>query len=160
MNPQPEAVLTSRDFAILENMLETVPAREDTLSLAIRGKLSAARIVLSEDLPPDVVSVGTRLRFSVDHRPYSERTLVTPDRYLPDGMTQSLATARGIAMLGLAEGTSVEVPYLDRVETLTVVAILFQPEATRRARAAKVIPFSRKPTGFAPDGDGGGPSAA
>lgn len=160
MSPLPEVVLTSRDFAILEAMLDDTDGRDDMLVLAIRSKLSAANIVLSEDLPPNVVSVGTRLRFSIDSHPFSERTLTMPDRYLPDGTSQSLATARGIAMLGLGEGASVEVPYPGRTETLTVLSILFQPEADRRARAAKVLPFVRRPARFVPNGDGDGPSAA
>lgn len=128
--------ITPRDLNILEDMLDHSHRDDHRLANAIRRKLRLAQIIFADDLPASIVTLGSRIAFQVDERPIEERTLVTAEQYVPGQAHQSIASLRGIAMLGLAEGNYVEVELEDRTETLAVIQVLYQPEAERRGRKA------------------------
>ena len=128
--------ITPRDLGFLEAMLDGGLDGGEKLIGAIRSKLQRAQIVFADDMPANVVTLGTRLAFQVDDRPIDERTLVTVEQYAPGQGHQSIASARGIAMLGLAEGNFIEFEREDRTELLSIIQVLYQPEADRKRRKA------------------------
>lgn len=131
--------ITPRDLGILEAMLDRDADGSDVLARAIRRKLRLAQIVFADDLPANIVTLGSRIAFQIDDRPIEERTLVAPEQYVPSQGHQSIASLRGVAMLGLAEGNCLEIELEDRTETLSIVQVLYQPEADRSTRKAPAL---------------------
>lgn len=160
--------ITTRDLSILEEMLDRGTDGNALLATAIRRKLRLAQITFADDLPANVVTLGSRLAFQVDDRPIEERTLVTTEQYVHGQGHQSIASLRGVAMLGLAEGNCLDVELDGRAETLGIIQVLYQPEASRRARGDRAgLRLVSNRTGTSrpaprpdPHGDDPGPSAA
>jgi len=130
--------ITPRDLSVLEAMLDRDQFGNEGLTSAIRRKLQLAQIVFADDLAPNVVTLGSRLAFQADDRPIEERTLVTVEHYAAGEAHQTIASLRGIAMLGLAEGNRVDVELEDgSTEALAIIQVLYQPEADRKSRGAR-----------------------
>lgn len=162
--------LTARDFAILEMMLADHLGGDQLLVAAIRKKLADARIVFAEDLPGEVVTIGSRVAFTVDEGWPQERRLVTLERYVPGQDHQCVASLRGIGLLGQAAGDKLEIDFGGRSVALEIHAVLYQPEAETKARKKPADLYlvtsggdSPKPVSLRPGqplGDDPGPSAA
>lgn len=125
-------VLTTKDHAIVEVMLQRCLGREDPLARLLSDKLSHATVMFREDIPPSVVTLNSRVRFRIDANPAETRILVHDDLGGAVGMTLPLRSRRGLALLGMMEGESTTVEAAGGAETLSVVEVLYQPEAARR----------------------------
>ena len=125
--------LTPRDFTILETMLADHLGGDEMLISAIRKKLKFAQIVFADDLPADVVTLGSPAAFTVARQWPQERRLVPIEQYVPGQDHQTLASLRGVGLLGQSEGDSVELGYGTRVECLEIHKVLYQPEAEIKA---------------------------
>ena len=160
MATSPLPILTPRDFAMLEIVLLGHANGTDRLVAAIRRKQERCRIYYNDNLPEDVVTIGSRVRFTINGRPQQERRLVEPQHYVPGQDCQSVASLRGIAMLGQRAGSRVAVDLGIRVETLDILDVLYQPQAAaktpRRPERPAPSPWTSEPE-FDPDP---GPAAA
>lgn len=142
--------LTTKDFAILETMLDRAEHRP--LMPLLRRKLAGATVVFRDSVDPDVVTLNSRVAFRIDDGPTETRIVVQGEPRGFVGMTLPITIPRGLAMLGLAAGSVAELARDDgSVEQLAVDDVLFQPEAakwpvalrgTGEARAA-ATPFLR-----------------
>ena len=115
-------VVTNRDLALLRLL-------RDRAHLA--SELERADIVDAREVPPDVVTMNSRVVFedaTTGNR--TEVTIVFPqDADLERGRISVLAPV-GTALLGLAEGDSIVWPFPDgSSRCLRVVQVTFQPEA-------------------------------
>lgn len=173
-------LLTTKDFTILEVMLERCLGRDDPMVAMLRRKLAKAVVVFREDIPPTVVTLNSRVRFRVDDGPAETRILAHDEVRGLVGLTIPLANRRGLAMLGLAEGQSFAIDRTDgTTETITVLEVMYQPEAAKREEQqlrsqARTGPFLRvvhrsddagerpaqRVLASATDSDDPGPSAA
>ncbi len=124
--------LTPRDFSTLEALLSEHPPNDEALVAAVRRKLQLAQIAFVENIPATIVTLGSRIRLSIDGRPPEEWTLVLETHYVPNAGHQLLTTVRGIEMLGLAEGARVVINLGDRTEQIEILKVLYQPEAERK----------------------------
>jgi regulator of nucleoside diphosphate kinase len=128
------AVLTEKDFAILEAMLVRRQALGDPLAPLIERKLAAAVVVPGEAIGADIATLNSRVAFRVDLLPVEERTLVRHEGRGAVGRGLPIDTRRGLAILGMAAGQAAPVTRRDGGrETLRLEKILYQPEAARRA---------------------------
>ena len=162
--------LTPRDFAILEMMLADHIGGDELLVAAIRKKLCDAQIVFAENLPGEVVTIGSRIAFTVDKEWPQERRLVALEHYVPGQDHQSVASLRGIGLLGQAAGDTLEIDFGGRVVALEIHTVLYQPEAETKARKKPADLYlvasggdstkSVSPRSGPPWGDDPGPSAA
>ena len=145
MDTLSKPILTPRDFAMLETLLLGHAGEEDRLTAAIRRKQEQCRVFSNDMLPKDVVTIGSRVRYAINDRPPLECRLVEPQHYVPGQGCQSLASLRGIAMLGLSVGSRVGVDFGTRVETLEILEILYQPQSVAKAEHATgpVVPPHR-----------------
>lgn len=124
----PPITVTDRDFHRLSRCIELEAG--DAVE-ALEAELSRARVVPSEQIPPDVVTMNSRLVFEdVATRGRRAITLVYPrDANTSEGCISVLAPI-GSALLGLQVGDEVDRDLPGgRTTTLRVVAITFQPEA-------------------------------
>ncbi len=97
----------------------------------LESELQRAEIVDAREVPPDVVTMNSRVVFEdVDTGKTTEVTIVLPqDADIDRGRISVLAPV-GTALLGLAEGDSIVWPFPDgSSRCLRVVQVRFQPEA-------------------------------
>ena len=126
-------VVTNRDLALLRLLRDRAH---------LESELERADIVDAREVPPDVVTMNSRVVFEdTTTGARSEITIVFPqDANLERGRISVLAPV-GTALLGLAEGDSIVWPFPDgSSRCLRVVQVTFQPEAdaTRSGAATEV----------------------
>lgn len=173
MVTEPHCQLTTSDHTTLQSMLERYRGPRGPYLQLLEQKVRDSSICFRADVPPDVVTIDTRLAYLVDGVRKGPHQLVHGDdaESLPP-FALSIRTVRGLALLGLAEGDSIVVELgADIRETLTVEEILSRPQAgTEMHDASKADPpnvVSFRPrhragfnTGTNPDDDDPGPRAA
>ena len=130
MAARPHIVISSLDANRLDAILygnggNKLPGRDDLLT-----ELERADIVAPEQIPPNVVTMNSRVRFkTTDTGATFCYTLVYPDKVDSSGETLSILAPIGSALLGLAEGESIDWPSPDgRTLSVTIDEILYQPE--------------------------------
>jgi regulator of nucleoside diphosphate kinase len=125
--------LTSKDHAILEVMHERSSALGEPIAPMLREKLAGARVVLRDEVHPDVVTLNSRVLFNVDGGVKQTRIVVQGELRALVGMTIPLATPLGIALLGLSPGQAATIERADgTLETVHLERVLYQPEAAKR----------------------------
>jgi regulator of nucleoside diphosphate kinase len=115
-------IVTDRDLALLRLWRDHAH---------LESELERADIVDARDVPPDVVTMNSRVVFEdATTGKTTEVTIVFPqDADLAQGRISVLAPV-GTALLGLAEGDSIVWPFPDgSSRCLRVVEVTFQPEA-------------------------------
>lgn len=140
MHPSLPVLLTSKDFALLENLMQQWGEPFAGAAEIIRRKLSNATLVFPADAPPDVVTLNSRVRFRVGSGHSEERVLVAGPSEEVYGMTLLLASPRGLALIGASAGQTVEAIRRDgEVEQIFIEAVLYQPEQARPRPALQVV---------------------
>jgi regulator of nucleoside diphosphate kinase len=125
----PRIVLSRFDQERLEKLLAKVGARPDLD--ALRAEIDRAEIVEPEQIPPNRVTMNSRVRF-VDEESKDEHeiTLVFPAHADVAENRISVLAPVGSALLGLSVGDTIEWPLPNaRSRRLRVVEITYQPEA-------------------------------
>jgi regulator of nucleoside diphosphate kinase len=126
--PKSRIVITEGDFALL-NRLASHPH--------LAAELSRAAVVDSCRVPPDVVTMNSRVLFE-DQSTGGRRdvTIVFPQQADASINRISVLAPVGTALLGLAAGQSIVWPFPDgRSRSLRVVKVIYQPEADEAQRA-------------------------
>lgn len=128
---QPRIFVTDQDFHRLSAL---VSQTEGPLVEALEEELSRAHVISQKDIPADVVTMNSRVRF-IDEvtGQESEMTLVYPqDAQLSEGRISILAPV-GVALLGLSKGQSIDWKLPSgSSRKLKVKDVVFQPEAEKR----------------------------
>ena len=97
---------------------------------ALDGELRKAKIVKSNAIPKNVVTMNTRLVFrDLDDGKKKEVTLVFPSDVNIDKGYMSILAPIGTALLGYAKGDDIEWPVPSGVRRIHIEDILYQPEA-------------------------------
>jgi regulator of nucleoside diphosphate kinase len=126
---RPAITVSERDLERLEAMLATLPDSQPGAD-ALREELDRAQIARSEAMPPDVVTMNSRIRFVIEPAGKEmEATLVYPRDFTGRPDQLSVAVPAGIAVLGLAVGQQIEwlAPNGQTVRA-RIVDIAYQPE--------------------------------
>jgi regulator of nucleoside diphosphate kinase len=125
-------LVTRQDFARLERMIEThVASRDRAAVVALEEELGHAKIVDAGQIPPDVVTMNSTVRF-VDEQSGDEQevTLVYPGAEDGAHPRVSILAPVGSALLGLRTGESIDWPMPDgQIKRLRVLSLVHQPEA-------------------------------
>ena len=119
----PEIVIRAADEDRLAQLAGSLLDSKPELAEELLGELARARLAADDALPADTVQMGSTLTYAVDG--LSRRvTLVYPTEADIDAGRISVLTPIGTALLGLAEGQSIEWTARDgRKQRLTVVAV-------------------------------------
>ncbi|MBW3098290.1 nucleoside-diphosphate kinase [Pseudohoeflea coraliihabitans] len=135
MSMHQPCVLTTKDFSIIETMRERCLGQDDPLAPILKQKIETARVVFREDVPENVATLSSRVTFTINDGPPGTRVISHQHMTTPVGMFLSIATRRGLALLGLAEGMQFQLAGMHGgIETVRLIAVNYQPEATARAR--------------------------
>lgn len=133
MATEPRFHLTTRDHAILQALFDAHRGPHGPYLLLLEQKLRGSALAFSDDIPADVVTLGSSIAYTVDGVLAGPHVLVEGDA--PDDAV-SVLTTRGLALLGLREGSAVTVELGNGVsEVVHVVKVLSQPEAAARGSA-------------------------
>ena len=122
--------VTDQDLARLQELAEGLGRRPEAETL--QEELGRAVVVPQELIPPDVVTMNSRVRFEdLDSGKEMEVTLVYPRRANLDEGRLSVMAPVGMALIGLSVGQHIEWP-LPRggVKRLKILPVLYQPEAS------------------------------
>jgi regulator of nucleoside diphosphate kinase len=134
---RPEITVTKWDLGNLERLLSIHAAHWSWRSVEfLVRELMRATIVDEGSIPADVVTMGSRLEYREEGRNSTQvATLSYPGEreFLDDAI--SVLTPVGAALLGLAAGQSICYAGPDgRPVTMTVIRVVYQPEANSRVR--------------------------
>lgn len=126
---RPAITVSERDLERLEALLAGLPATLPGAD-ALREELDRAVILRPEAMPPDVVTMNSRVRFVVEPAGREvEVTLRYPQELTGAPDELSVVAAAGVAVLGLAVGQQIEwlTPVGDTVRA-RIVDIPYQPQ--------------------------------
>lgn len=130
--------LTSKDFSILEVMLERRIASGEAILPLLKCKVANASVVQVDLVEANIATINSRVMFRVNGGKEDVRTLVQSDVRDMVGVGLPITTMRGLALLGLAEGQSVLIERsTGETELILLEKVLYQPEAARRQFAPK-----------------------
>ncbi len=133
--------LTTKDYAILETMLERCAEPNGPYASLLRRKLSGAGIWLNADIPPDAVTINTRVTFRANDGQAQTRIVAQAPIHGLVGLLLPVTTLRGLALLGLSKGESITFDEGDGTDTvLTVTKVAYQPEAAQREALRQRVP--------------------
>lgn len=123
-------VVTSRDLERLERLLDSLPADAFPDKAQFESELKRAEVVEPEQIPPNVVTMNSTVRFTITESGQEFRlTLVYPKDALGEPDRISVLAPVGSALLGLAVGDEIEWPRPGGgVSTVRVVEVVYQPE--------------------------------
>ena len=126
---QPDIKMTATDVSRIEKLLAARP-KTSPVRLALETELDRADIVESGDIPADVVTMNSTVRFAVSGTDEQfTLTLVYPKDMQDNGQTISILAPAGSAMLGVKAGESIDWPGADgKALTVKIVEISYQPE--------------------------------
>lgn len=130
MSIRPPIVISSLDLERIEALLDRMPPAQAQAYADLRAELDRAEVRGPADMPPDVVTMNSRLTAEDEsHGERHELTLAYPACAGAAGHVSVLAPV-GSALLGLAKGQRIDWPMPDgRQRRLRVVDIGYQPEA-------------------------------
>lgn len=131
-------VVTRPDLERLKLLVETTRTRrrwEELHLLALAEELENAEVVDPEDVPPDVVTMRSRVRvLDMVSGQEAVYTICYPIEANVDAGKLSVLAPVGTALLGYREGDVVEWPVPGGVRVLKIEQLLHQPEAAARPR--------------------------
>lgn len=126
---RPTITVSERDLERLEAMLASLPDDQPGAD-ALREELDRAQIADSGAMPPNVVTMNSRIHFVVEPAGKEmDMTLVYPRDFSGRPDQLSVTTPAGIAVLGLAVGQQIEwlAPNGQTVRA-RIVEVTYQPE--------------------------------
>ncbi len=127
----PTLTINELDLERLEELLERPEYRQLATARALAEELDRAALVSPKDMPADVVTMNSQVRFrDLSDDSVHVRTLVYPQRADSAADTLSVLAPLGAALLGLSVGQEINWRLPGGGNTnLRVEEILYQPEA-------------------------------
>jgi regulator of nucleoside diphosphate kinase len=129
-----QALVTDLDMLKLADWLEGQrrwPGQDREHVEALRRKVNSARVVRSDDIPADVVTLHSRVRV-VDPDDAGDATYTV----VMDGQASTTAipvmSPMGVALLGRREGDEIGYRLDSDLRRLRIEDLLYQPEAAAR----------------------------
>jgi regulator of nucleoside diphosphate kinase len=130
MSSKPNIIMSSLDVERLEQLIESLPDNAFPGKQALEAELARADVVEPADVPPTVVTMNSRVRFSVISTGETfNLTLVYPKDLDASGEKISILAPVGSALLGLSQGDEIEWPKPGGgVLRVRIDEVLYQPE--------------------------------
>ena len=134
MIKQPTIYISQTDRERLGNLIELVRSQGDRSNLTyvneLEEELDFAEVVAPEDIPPDVVTMRSKVRLlDLDTKQESVYSIVFPSEANFDEGKISVLAPLATALLGYRRGATVEFEAPGRVRRLQILEILYQPES-------------------------------
>ena len=131
MNERPGFFLTSQDLDRLQTLLDTLPAATFPGKTELQMELDRAEVVAPQSVPPDVVTMNSKVRFALESGEEFCLTLVYPKDMDGSAERISILAPVGSALLGLSAGEHIEWPRPGGgMMKVRLVEVVYQPERT------------------------------
>jgi len=126
---RPEITVTTDDLERLEGLLGELRAGAPEIADGLRAELDRAHIVEPEDVPRDVVTMNSTVRFTEEESGKEfERTLCYPHEATGGTDKVSILAPLGSALLGLSVGQSIDWPVPGgRTARIRILDVVSQP---------------------------------
>jgi regulator of nucleoside diphosphate kinase len=128
-----DILLTEFDRRRLQGLLQVLRKRSavDLWNLdALELELARAEVVAPECVPPNVVTMNSRVRLlDLDSGERTSVSLVFPDAAPNDGVNVPVLSPLGLALLGCREGDVMAWPTPEGMRKLSLERVIYQPEA-------------------------------
>ena len=131
MARKPQIILSSLDVDRIEALLAAIPSSVFPGKVDLQAELDRADVVPPEEMPADVVTMNSTVRFSIEetHQEFC-LTLVYPRDMVGSADRLSIFAPVGSALLGLAIGDELAWPGPGgKAMTVRVKEIVYQPES-------------------------------
>lgn len=119
--------ITQFDHTRLLSLLEKKTPK-DEYDKALLAELDRAEIVEPKDVPEDVITMNSQVRFVDENGEDREYWLVFPEEADPFDKKISILSPVGCALIGQRTGDNVALPTPGGAKKLTVAEIVHQPE--------------------------------
>ena len=134
MTQQATIYVSEIDRERLGNLIELVRDQRERSNLSyvnkLEDELELAEVVSPEDIPPDVVTMRSKVRLKdLDTMEESVYSIVFPTEANADEGKISVLAPLATALLGYRRGATVEFQAPGRERRLQIVEILYQPES-------------------------------
>ncbi|MEQ1942708.1 nucleoside-diphosphate kinase [Mesorhizobium sp. VNQ89] len=129
-------VLTTKDFTILEVMLDRSKEADNPMARLLRRKIDAAKVVFADDVGTTVATLSSRITYRIDAGEPDSRILSHDRMNASSVLFLPLTSPIGLALLGLSEGQDFYIESTEGMRRIMLEAVLYQPEAARRDREA------------------------
>lgn len=130
---KPDVVVTSEDHNRLGNLASNALDRFPDAAQELLVELDRAKVVPADELPSNVIRMGSGVEFQSDDGTTRKVRLVFPGEADIDAGKVSILTPIGAALIGLEEGQSIT--WTTRVGTSRELTILAVESATVAAAA-------------------------
>ncbi|OCP36179.1 GreA/GreB family elongation factor [Ensifer sp. LC163] len=108
MSKRPQCYLTTKDHAILREILDQAP-RDNAYGRLLKRKLAQAEICSARNVPDDVVTINSRVTFCVDAGVPRTANVVRNESQDFPNYTVSVESLLGLGLLGLRAGRAIAV---------------------------------------------------
>lgn len=146
-------VVTESDERRLRGLLggqSAASLRDQAHLQELSSELERALIVQAEQVPPEVITMHSRVRvLDLERCRHSDFTLVFPLEADVSAKRISVLAPLGTAVLGFREGDEVEWMMPGGLRRLRVERVRQPPASTPERRVVPLAPFSRGPTAAA-----------
>lgn len=125
--------ITEIDMDRLQNLLDSMESskRNKAHMRELEQELLRAHVVPSNEIPPDVITMNSRVRLKdMDSGEETEYMVVYPSNADPDSNKISILAPVGTALIGYRAGDIIEWKVPSGVKRLSVEEIVYQPEAS------------------------------
>lgn len=128
---RPAIIINEFDAERIDRLLEQPAYANSPVANALNDELDRAQMCSPEDMPHDVVSMNSQVRFrDLTTGEERVRTLVFPAQMTDSSTQLSVMAPVGAALLGLRAGSAIHWELPGGTSThLEVLELLYQPEA-------------------------------
>ncbi|TPG61869.1 nucleoside diphosphate kinase regulator [Ewingella americana] len=133
---KPTLTINELDAERLDNLLAQAAYANNPVAEALNEELDRAEILPPQDMPADVVTMNSKVRFTQGKEGEEHiRTLVYPAALKDTDEQLSVMAPLGAALLGLRVGSSITWTMPNGKESrIDVLELLYQPEASGELR--------------------------
>ena len=161
-------MLSTSDYFLLQGLTLPSGSERELLAPLLRHKLHEAVVAFPEDIGPDVVVIGSRVRFRTAAGS-EERVLVPGGAEASQPTELALGSLLGLVLIGARAGQTLSLPTANGASQTLQVEAVVQPRPVAPAEVPvtgdAVVPFrprraAPRPQSVFGGGDDPGPSAA
>ena len=126
---KPVIIISEQDLHRLETMLDNQMKLSETM-MSLEDELAPAKVMKPEEIPSNIVTMHARVLLTIAPSTESvEITLVYPHEFKGEKGQLNVVAPVGTAILGLAEGQTIEWPQPDgHMMKVKIEKVLYQPE--------------------------------
>jgi regulator of nucleoside diphosphate kinase len=128
-----ECILTQSNAALLQKLFEAQPQKNTLFAKLLKSKLDNAQIRPEYDIPDNIVTLDSRVTYSVNAAFTDTRIISARNSSNIVGLSLPVTNLRALALIGLRQGQYFTLVQPDHsTDRIYVEKVQFQPETHRQ----------------------------